>query len=101
MTEIICRANGNWDVLSRCDGMKLLILEIIMKNIMMNTYKTIYRRFSDLERLHEGLLNYNPGCRIHLMPEKSIWTNLNVNSNKILEKRRKQIEEYLNYINKQ
>jgi hypothetical protein len=62
--------------------------------------KTIYRRFSDIEWLHEGLLKYNPGCKIPLLPEKNIWSNLNVNNDAFLEKRRLNIEEYLNYISK-
>jgi len=33
------------------------------------------------------------------MPEKSIWYNLCVNNDYYLEKRKKKIEEYLNYIN--
>lgn len=77
--------------------------EIIVRKFMgkKNNYdeKTIYRRFSDIEWLHDGLLKYNPGCRIPPLPEKNIWCNLNVNNNSMLEKRRKHIEEYLNYIN--
>ncbi len=56
-------------------------------------------RFSDIEILHEGLIRFNPGCRIAPMPEKSIWCNLYVNNDYSLEKRKKSIEEYLNYIN--
>lgn len=73
--------------------------EIVVKNLSKSSERTIYRRFSDIEWLHEGLLKYNPGCRIPSLPEKNIWTNLNVNNEHILEKRRKLIEEYLDYIN--
>jgi hypothetical protein len=73
--------------------------EIIIKNLTKNSERTIYRRFSDIEWLHEGLLKYNPGCRIPILPEKNLWANINVNNSQLLEKRRKHIEEYLNYIN--
>ena len=73
--------------------------EIILKNLTKNSEKTIYRRFSDIEWLHEALLRYNPGCRIPDIPEKNMWANINVNNAELLEKRRKLIEEDLNYIN--
>ncbi len=75
--------------------------EILIKNYKSNNIseKTIFRRYSDIEWLHEGLIKHNPGCRILNLPEKSFWANLNVNNIQLLEKRRKQIEEYLNYIN--
>jgi len=75
--------------------------EIIIKTFKSSnlTEKTIYRRYSDIEWLHEGLIKHNPGCRILNLPEKSFWANLNVNNVQLLEKRKKQIEEYLNYIN--
>lgn len=74
--------------------------EIAIKSSFYNHDLKIYRRYSDIEWLHEGLIKYNPGCRIPQLPEKSIWCNLNVNNNQVLEKRRMQIENYLNYINK-
>jgi len=73
--------------------------EIIIKNLTKNSERTIYRRFSDIEWLHEGLLKFNPGCRIPILPVKNLWANINVNNSQLLEKRRKHIEEYLNYIN--
>jgi hypothetical protein len=73
--------------------------EIIIKNLSKNSEKTIYRRFSDIEWLHEGLMKFNPGCRISKLPEKNMWANINVNNSQLLEKRRKLIEEYLNYLN--
>lgn len=73
--------------------------EIVIKNLRKNIQNTIYRRFSDLEILHEGLIKYNPGCRIVPIPEKSLWCNLYVNNDTQINKRKKQIEEYLNYIN--
>lgn len=72
--------------------------QILIKYLSKNSEKTIYRRFSDIEWLHDGLLKYNPGSRIPNLPEKNIWANLSVNNDQILEKRRKHIEEYLNYI---
>jgi hypothetical protein len=45
------------------------------------------------------LIKFNPGCRIPPIPEKSIWCNFYVNNDYSLEKRKKQIEDYLNYIN--
>lgn len=60
---------------------------------------TIYRRFSEIEWLHEGLIKYNPGSRIPKLPEKSLWCNLSVNNKLELEKRKQQIEAYLNCIN--
>ncbi len=74
--------------------------EIVIKNLANFSEKTIYRRFSDIEWLHEGLVKFNPGCRIPIIPEKNMWANLNVNNDQLLEKRRKLIEEYLNYINR-
>jgi hypothetical protein len=48
--------------------------------------------------LHEGLIKYNPGCRLPNMPEKSIWCNLYINNDSKLDKRKSQIENYLQYI---
>jgi len=62
--------------------------------------KLIYRRYSDLEWLHNELLENNPGCKIIDIPEKSFWTNIKANNNDLLENRKKLIEQYLNYINK-
>jgi hypothetical protein len=75
--------------------------EIIIKKFFKSqcTDRKIYRRYSDIEWLQEGLLKLNPGCRIQQLPEKSVWCNLNVNNNQMLENRKKHIEEYLNYIN--
>ncbi len=69
-----------------------------MRNVNRISEKTIYRRFSDIEWLHEGLKKYNPGCRIPNLPSKNIWMNLNVNNSINLEKRAKHIEDNLNYI---
>jgi len=60
----------------------------------------IYRRYSDLEWLHNELLQNNPGCKIIDIPEKSFWTNIKANNNDLLENRKKLIDQYLNYINK-
>ena len=60
--------------------------------------KKIKIRYSDLEILNDGLIRYNPGCRIPPLPEKSVWCNLYVNNDSHLGKRKRQIEEYLNYI---
>jgi hypothetical protein len=75
--------------------------EIVIKKLLKSQWsdKTIYRRYSDIEWLHEGLIKINPGCRIPQLPEKSVWCNLNVNNNQMLENRKKHIEVYLNYIN--
>ena len=73
--------------------------EINIKYTNTDSNKTIYRRFSDIEWLHDGLLAFNPGCRIPNMPEKSIWCNIGVNNNVMLDKRKKLIENYLSYIN--
>jgi len=51
-----------------------------------------------LEILHDGLIKLNPGCRIPNLPEKSIWCNLYLNNDNALEKRKKQIENYLQLI---
>ena len=59
----------------------------------------IFRRFSDFEWLHKGLLTYNPGCRIPDLPEKSVWTNVAVDSSQILEKRKRELEDLLKYVN--
>jgi hypothetical protein len=75
--------------------------EIIVRKLIrtQTEERIIHRRYSDIEWLHEGLLRHNPGCRIINLPEKSFWANLNVNNVQLLENRKKQIEEYLNYIN--
>ncbi len=62
--------------------------------------KLIYRRYSDLEWLHNELLENNPGCKIIDITEKSFWTNIKANNNDLLENRKKLIDQYLNYINK-
>lgn len=48
--------------------------------------------------MHEGLIKYNPGCRLPALPEKSIWCNLYINNDMQLDKRKTQIENYLQYI---
>jgi len=62
--------------------------------------KLIYRRYSDLEWLHNELIENNPGCKIIDIPEKTFWTNIKANNNDLLENRKKLIDQYLNYINK-
>ena len=64
------------------------------------TETKIFRRFSDIEWLHKGLIKENPGCKILPLPEKSMWCNLNLNNNQELEKRQQSIETYLNYVGK-
>jgi hypothetical protein len=71
--------------------------EIAFKTIQ-NLQKTIYRRYSDIEILHEGLIKYNPGSKVPTIPEKSIWCNLNVQNSAVLGKRKRSIEEYLSYV---
>jgi len=75
-----------------------IILRYSSENI--NEDKIIYRRYSDMEWLHNELLENNPGCKIIDIPEKSFWTNLKANNSDLLENRKKLIEQYLNYINK-
>ena len=76
-------------------------VEIILRySDDINSDRLIYRRYSDFEWLHKELLDKNPGCKIIDIPEKNVWCNLKVNNNESLEIRRKQIENYLNYINK-
>ena len=70
--------------------------EIVVKN--KGTETKIFRRFSDIEWLHKGLIKQNPGCKILPLPEKSMWCNLNLNNNQELEKRQQSIETYLNYV---
>lgn len=70
--------------------------EIVIKKKDYET--TIFRRFSEIEWLHEGLIKTNPGCRILPLPEKNMWCNLNINNSQELEKRQQSIETYLNYI---
>lgn len=70
--------------------------EIVIKKNDVQT--TIFRRFSEIEWLHEGLIKENPGCRILPLPEKNMWCNLNINNSQELEKRQQSIETYLNYI---
>ena len=70
--------------------------EIVVKN--KGTETKIFRRFSDIEWLHKGLIKENPGCKILPLPEKSMWCNLNLNNNQELEKRQQSIETYLNYV---
>ena len=72
--------------------------EIVVKD--KGTEIRIFRRFSDIEWLHKGLIKENPGCKILPLPEKSMWCNLNLNNNQELEKRQQSIETYLNYVGK-
>ena len=74
--------------------------EIVVKNKDKGTETKIFRRFSDIEWLHKGLIKENPGCKILPLPEKSMWCNLNLNNNQELEKRQQSIETYLNYVGK-
>lgn len=57
-----------------------------------------FKRFSDFEILHDGLVKINPGSRIPKLPEKSIWCNIYINNDNALEKRKNQIGDYLKYI---
>jgi hypothetical protein len=61
---------------------------------------TILRRFNEIIWLHEQLLAENPGCRIPTPPDKNFWLNMTVNNTQLVEERKKQIEEYLNFIAK-
>ena len=72
--------------------------EIVVKD--KETEIRIFRRFSDIEWLHKGLIKENPGCKILPLPEKSMWCNLNLNNKQELEKRQQSIETYLNYVGK-
>ena len=75
--------------------------EIILKySEEIQDSKTISRRFSDIEWLHDELLFQNPGCKILDIPEKNFWMNLNLNNSQELENRKNLIEKFLNYINK-
>lgn len=59
----------------------------------------IYRRFSDIELLHEGLINSLPGCLIPPLPSKSFWMNVYASNNESnVQLRKKQIEDYLMHI---
>lgn len=71
---------------------------VIRNNSSLSQERTIHRRFSEIEWLHEGLLKHNPGCLIPNLLEKNIWCNLSVNNSLELEKRKQKIEVYLNYI---
>ena len=51
-----------------------------------------------MEILHDGLIKYNPGCKIPTIPEKSIWCNFYVQNYAALGKRKRSIEEYLSYV---
>ena len=62
--------------------------------------KSVFRRFSDFEWLHDQLLQNYPGCKIPSLPEKNVRTNLYVNNTKILEERMKLFQKYLQYIEK-
>lgn len=76
--------------------------EILVRSIYEDSQvkeKIYYRRFSEIEWLHNILLETNPGCRVPSLPEKTIWTNLGVNNDTFLDKRKKDVEVYLNYIN--
>jgi hypothetical protein len=80
---------------------EILLTKKEMKNNKIISQKTIYRRYTDLEILYDGLIKYNPGCLIPELPEKIFWMNVSTSSNKnLLDKRKTKIEKYLNYINK-
>ena len=51
--------------------------------------------------MYKGLIEFNPGCLIPKIPEKNFWTNVSFKNNDcLITKRRKEIENYLSYINK-
>ena len=80
---------------------EILLTKKEVKNNKIISQKTIYRRYTDLEILYDGLIKYNPGCLIPELPEKIFWMNVSTGSNKnLLDKRKTKIEKYLNYINK-
>ena len=80
---------------------EILLTKKEMKKNKIISQKTIYRRYTDLEILYDGLIKYNPGCLIPELPEKIFWMNVSTGSNKnLLDKRKTKIEKYLNYINK-
>ena len=56
------------------------------------------RRFSEIEWLHNNLLRDAAGCKIPALPDKNILTNI-VQSESVINLRKKQIENYLNYLN--
>jgi hypothetical protein len=73
---------------------------IISKRTFFRRYINIIKlRFHDIEILHHGLLDYNPGCLIPILPEKNFLANIYVDSSEFLNKRMKEIEDFLIYIN--
>lgn len=63
------------------------------------TERKIFRRFSDIELLHNCLIQSLPGCLIPPLPSKSFWMNVYVSNNQnTIQVRKKQIEDYLMYI---
>jgi regulator of sigma D len=72
--------------------------EFEIKILTNGVTKTILRRFSDIEWLHNELLRLNPGCRIPDLPEKSVKFNSPFIKEEELKSRREAIQEYLNYI---
>ena len=80
---------------------RILISKKTRRSGKLISQRTIYRRYSDILLLYDGLIRYNPGCLIPSIPEKNFWANISLNSNTpMIEKRKEKIESYLNYIAK-
>ena len=56
--------------------------------------RTLYRSYTDLEILNQGLILYNPGCIIPKIPSKSS----DLESKENIEETRNKLENYLGYI---
>ena len=77
-------------------GLGYYIFEIRI-NMRSNSY-IIKRRYTDLERLNNHFINTAKGCRLPILPEKNIWINFSLHNNSIIEDRKLQIQEFIDFI---
>ena len=86
--------NYNWK--SESYGLGYYEFEIEVK-INTQSY-TIFRRFSEIEWLHEMINLTAAGSRLPQLPEKNMWTNFGYHADNLIKERKSQIDRYLNSI---
>ncbi len=66
------------------------VFEIVVKkkgeNNIFQEIGTYKRRYSDFEDLHKDLEKFNPGCKIHDIPEKNIQAIIGFTNEELIEK---------------
>ena len=63
-----------------------------------NSKKQIFRRYSEIRALYKTLILKCPGCLIPNIPSKSIWMQINYESQEQINERMDGIREFLSYL---